>query len=144
MSDPVRGLQEMARVTRPGGVVAACVWDIHGGTSPLSTFWDAVSEIDPGAQDESGLPGVREGDLAALFTKAGLREVEPGKLTVRRWFNTFEDWWEPYTLGVGPAGDYVARLDEEQRAAVAERCRARLPAEPFEVPGTAWCVRARA
>lgn len=144
MSDPVRGLQQMARVTRPGGVVAACVWDMDGGNSPVSTFWSAVAEIDPTARDESGLPGVREGDLAALFTRAGLRDVEPGKLTVRRWFNTFEDWWEPYTLGVGPSGDYVSRLDDEQRAALAERCRARLPAEPFEVPGTVWCVRALA
>lgn len=144
MSDPVRGLEEMGRVTRPGGVVAACVWDFPGGAAPVSTFWAAVADIDPTARDESGLPGVREGDLADLFTRAGLHDVEPGKLTVRRWFNTFEDWWEPYLLGVGPSGDYVSRLDDDQRAALAERCRERLPAEPFEVPGAAWCVRARA
>ena len=66
MSDPVAGLREMARVTRPGGVVAACVWDHAGGAGPLATFWRAVIDMDAQAHDESGLPGVREGHLAEL------------------------------------------------------------------------------
>ena len=77
MADPVTGLREMGRVTRTGGVVAACVWDHAGGRGPLSAFWRAVRELDPGADDESGLAGVREGHLAQLFAQAGARSRSP-------------------------------------------------------------------
>ncbi len=143
MTDPVSGLQEMARVTRPGGLVAACVWDHAGGTGPLATFWQAVRDIDPGAHDESDLAGAREGHLAELCRSAGLDKIETSMLTVRVHFATFEDWWEPYTLGVGPAGSYVAHLDEPGRDALVTRCAQRVPAAPFEVSASAWCVRAR-
>src|SRR5207302_4089810 len=72
MADPVAGLREMGRVTRPGGVVAACVWDHAGDRGPLTEFWRAVRELDPAARDESGLAGVGEGDLVRLFAEAGL------------------------------------------------------------------------
>ncbi len=143
MSDPVAGLREMARVTSPGGLVAACVWDHAGDTGPLATFWQAVRDIDPGASDESDLAGTREGHLAELCEAAGLASTESSKLTVRVRFATFADWWEPYTMGVGPAGAYVAQLDEPGRDAVRSRCAQRLPAAPFEVSASAWCVRAR-
>src|SRR2546422_5196539 len=74
MADPVRGLAEMARVTRADGVVAACVWDHAGEQTPLAPFWQAVRELDPAAEDESELAGAREGHLAELFVEAGLRE----------------------------------------------------------------------
>src|SRR4029077_19351882 len=67
MSDPVRGLAEMARVTRDGGTVAACVWDHAGGRSPLAPFWEAAREITPGIEDEGMLAGAREGHLTELF-----------------------------------------------------------------------------
>jgi len=144
MSDPVAGLREMARVTRTGGHVAASVWDHAGHSGPLSTFWQAVNELDPGAHDESDLAGAREGHLAELFDMAGLQQIEPSVLTVRVPYPTFEDWWEPYTFGVGPAGDYVAQLDDAGRDAIRSRCAQLLPPAPFEVTASAWAVRARA
>ncbi len=143
MTEPVAGLREMARVTRSGGVVSACVWDHAGDGGPLSTFWSAVRETDPQAGDESGLPGAREGHLAELSTAAGLKDIEDSVLTVTVPFETFDDWWEPFTFGVGPAGAHVAQLDDVGRDALRTRCAQLLPAKPFEIAASAWCVRAR-
>ena len=134
----------MGRVTRPGGVVAACVWDHAGGRGPLSAFWRAVRELDPGADDESGLAGVREGHLAALFAQAGLDAVQATTLTVRVRQAGFESWWETFTLGVGPAGAYLASLPAVRRDELRERCRRQLPAGPFDISATAWAATAMA
>jgi hypothetical protein len=133
----------MARVTRPGGLVAACVWDHAGDGGPLSLFWRAVHDVDPGAGDESGLAGSREGHLAELCRAAGLPHPESSSLAVQVGFASFEQWWEPFTLGVGPAGAYVAGLDPEARSQLADRCAQRLPDPPFEVTASAWAVTAR-
>jgi SAM-dependent methyltransferase len=143
MTDPVAGLHEMARVTRDGGIVAATVWDHGGGLGPLSLYWEAVHELNPGAEDESELAGANEGDLSRLFRTAGLHDIFVTELWVAVDHPTFEDWWEPYTLGVGPAGDYIARLDEAGRARLRELCEQRLPAPPFEVRARAWAARGR-
>ena len=144
MENPVAGLREMGRVTRPSGVIAACVWDHAGGHGPLSVYWEAVRELDGEAEDESRLAGAREGDLSELFRAAGLHEVEESALSVSVEHSTFEDWWEPYTLGVGPAGAYVAGLDAERREKLRERCRERLPAPPFAISARAWTALGRA
>jgi SAM-dependent methyltransferase len=104
MSDPVAGLSEMGRVTRPGGVVAACVWDQAGEGGPLSTFWRAVHDLDPRAPSEAGLAGAGEGQLARLANAAGLSGISSGLLTIRLSFASFTEWWEPFTLvSVRPA-----------------------------------------
>jgi SAM-dependent methyltransferase len=143
MTDPVAGLREMGRVTRPDGVVAACVWDHGGDRGPLSSFWHAVRELDPAAPDESGLAGVGAGELARLFDQAGLAGAEATTLTVRAGSATFEQWWQPFTLGVGPAGDYVASLTPERRQQLRERYREVLNGGPVEVSATAWAVTHR-
>jgi hypothetical protein len=139
----VQGLREMSRVTRPGGMVAACVWDHAGGRGPLTAFWSAVRELDPAADDESGLPGVREGRLARLFAQAGLDQAQATTLTVRVRYDSFEQWWEPFTLGVGPAGTHVASLTPDRQAELREQCRRLLPAGPFEISATTWAVTCR-
>jgi SAM-dependent methyltransferase len=141
MADPVAGLREMARVTRPHGIVAACVWDHAGGKGPLGVFWEAVHELDRGAEDESQLAGAREGHLAELFRAAGLHDVEEGVLSVDVEHPSFEDWWERFTLGVGPAGEYVAGLDPTEQARLRELCRRLLPPAPFVLTARAWAAR---
>ena len=141
MTDPVAGLRESARVTRPGGVVAACVWDHAGGETPIGAFWAAARELDPGVEDESHLAGARKGHLVELFGAAGLREVEGSLLTFTLEHPSFEDWWEPLTLGVGPAGAHVAGLDAHRRAELRARCRELLAGTPLIVTAQAWAAR---
>jgi SAM-dependent methyltransferase len=141
MSDPVAGLAEMARVTRHDGVVAACVWDHGGGQGPLSVFWDAARLRDPDVHDESHLAGARDGHLAELFEAAGLREIEQMTLSANLEHQSFEEWWEPFTGSVGPAGSYVASLDRNGQAELREACRALLPKPPFVITARAWASR---
>ena len=140
MTDPVAGIREMARVTRPGGAVVACVWD-YVDASPLTAFWTVVRELDSDAGDESDLPGVRKGHLAQLFAEAGLGEIEDLSIHARLPVDAFEAWWAPFELGVGPAGTYLAKQAPERRAAIRERCRRVLPAAPFVHDTRAWAVR---
>ena len=142
MTDPVRGLAEMARVARPGGTVAACVWDYAGRRSPLDPFWAAAHDITPGLRDETGLPGARQGHLAQLFAEAGLPDADSGELTVEVSHVSFEDWWEPHTFGVGPAGAHVASLSPGDRQLLQEHCRAQLPEPPFTIRAVALAARA--
>lgn len=144
MRDPVDGLREMGRVTRPGGTVAATVWDHAGDRGPISTFWRAVRSLDPAAPDESDLAGARAGHLASLFVTAGLDVIWDTVLTVRVHYDSAQQWWEPYTLGVGPAGAYVAGLADADREALRRRCGELLPPGPFDVDASAWCVIGRA
>lgn len=143
MRDPVQGLREMGRVVSPDGVIAASVWNHAGDTGPLSTFWRAVKDLAPDAADEAALPGAGEGDLGDLARAAGLRDVTEGTLTVHVDYPSFEEWWEPYTMGVGPAGDYVAGLDEPAREALRAHCAELLSEGAFTVSATAWTILAR-
>lgn len=141
MRDPAAGLMEMARVTRPNGLVAACVWDFAGERAPISAFWQAAREVDGEVHDESDLAGAREGHLTELFEAAGLRDVEEMALFVTVEHATFDDWWEPFELGVGPAGAHLAPLAPPERAALRERCRAILPPPPFTLTAAVWAAR---
>jgi SAM-dependent methyltransferase len=142
MTDPVAGLVEMARVTRAGGVVTACVWDSAGERAPTSVFWRAARELDGDVVDESGLVGSRAGQLADLFRTAGLRDVEESELPTSSVAHaSFDEWWEPFTFGVGPAGGYARSLDADGISALRDRCRDLLPEAPFTLTAFAWAAR---
>lgn len=141
MADPAAGLREMVRVTRRDGVVAACVWDHAGERTPLSAFWRAVNELELDVRDESALAGAREGHLAELFRSSGLRHVEETVLVSRIEYSRFDEWWEPFGFGVGPAGALFQKLDPAQRARVRARCQELLPPAPFELVSFAWAAR---
>ncbi|HET7567891.1 MAG TPA: methyltransferase domain-containing protein [Gaiellaceae bacterium] len=143
MADPAGGLAEMARVVRPGGTVAACVWDYGNGRSPLSRFWELAAEVDPDLADEPPRAGSRQGELVTLLRSAGLTDVEETLLSVEVMHESFDDWWEPYTLATGPAGVYLAQLDEEQRGRLRELGRSRFPAGGLRLAAAAWAARGR-
>jgi SAM-dependent methyltransferase len=144
MTDPIQGLREMRRVTRAGGYVAASVWDLAGGRSPLTVFWRVAHSLEPATEGESARPGTRAGQLTELFEAAGLQDVEESEHESNVTFERFDDWWEPFTLGVGPAGGHVRGLDDERREVFRERARELLPEPPFTVHAFAWAARGRA
>jgi SAM-dependent methyltransferase len=142
MSDPDLGVREMARVTKPGGAVTACMWDIaSGGMTMLRMFWDAVRLVEPSAGGERGLAGTAEGDIVARFERAGLTNVVGTELMASADYMGFDDFWEPFTFAIGPAGQHLASLSAVHRARVRETCKAQLPDGPFTLPARAWCAR---
>ncbi|MBS9375547.1 class I SAM-dependent methyltransferase [Rhodococcus sp. B50] len=139
MNDPEQGVREMARVTRPGGTVAACMWDTAaGGMAMLRIFWTAVRTVEPGTPGETRLAGTTESDIAERFRHAGLNDVVGGALSARADYTDFSDFWEPFTFGVGPAGRHLVSMPERQRGAVRDACRAALPSGPFSLDARAW------
>lgn len=139
MAEPVHGLSEMARVTRNGGVVAACVWDIAGDRAPITPYWQAAKALDPTTQDERRA-GAGEGQLPELFRQAGLEDVEETPLPVHVQHPTFEEWWLPFTLGVGPAGAHYQQLDPAHQQALEQHLREQL-GQPVELEARAWAAR---
>ncbi len=146
MADAPAGVREMARVVRPGGVVAACVWDYGGGMTLLGAFWDAAREVEPeraaAADEGTGMPYRREGELAALWRAAGLRDVREAALTATAAYAGFDDLWAPLPAGVGPSGAFCASLDAAGQAALREALRRRLGVGdgPFELTARAWAA----
>jgi SAM-dependent methyltransferase len=142
MEDASAGVREMARVTRPGGVVAACMWDIaEGGMTMLVTFWEAAQRIIPTAPGERGLAGTARGQIAGLFRDAGLHDVIDATISAHADYAGFDDFWEPFTYAVGPAGQYLSSLAPDQQTAVREALRERLPEGPFGLDARAWFAR---
>jgi SAM-dependent methyltransferase len=143
MDDVEGGIAEMARVTRPGGVVAACTWDFSGGMKLLGTFWASVKALDPGAESESSaFDGAR---LEALWRGAGLGDVHVDALVVSSRYEDFDELWDTFLLGVGPAGQHLAAQPPERQSAIRAEYFSRLgePAGPFELDARAWAVRGR-
>lgn len=141
--DPGRALDEMSRVTRPGGVVAAAVWDYGDSMEMLRAFWDEAVALDPTAPDERRMPLSRRGELAALWRAHGLESVEERRLVIEMTFTSFDDYWRGFLGGQGPAGHYTATLTESQRAALRSRLHDRLAPSGggFTLRACAWAAR---
>jgi SAM-dependent methyltransferase len=140
--DPAAALQQMIRVTRPCGVVAAAVWDYGDGMQMLRTFWDAAVALDPDAapRDERHMPLCTHGALAELWRMHGLQDVDEQPLTIEMKFASFDDYWQPFLCGQGPAGVYVSSLAESARHALESRLHERLGDTGFRLEARAWAV----
>jgi SAM-dependent methyltransferase len=147
--DPARGTSEMARVTRPDGVVAAYVWDYAGDMQMMRVFWDAAVELDPSAAEhDEGLrfPICAPDPLRDLFTGAGLRDVDVREIDVQTRFADFEDYWRPFLGGHFPAPAYAMSLTEDARTELRERIRAKLFVADdgsIDLIARAWAVSGR-
>ena len=145
--DPAKAVNEMRRVTRPGGTVAAAVWDYGQGMEMLRVFWDEVVALDPGAaaRDERHMPLCRSGELSVLWRDRGLQDVMEEAISVQTRFSSFEDYWSPFLEKQGPAGAYVAALAPADRERLRLRLRARLlgdrPDGELLLGARAWAVR---
>jgi SAM-dependent methyltransferase len=145
--DPAKALQEMIRVTRPGGVVSAAVWDYGDGMEMLRVFWDEAVATDStiAPRDERHMPLCKRGELAALWRANGLQDVAEQAIVVELPFDSFDDYWSPFLGGQWPAGAYAASLSETARAALASRLRKRLLGEredgAFTLQARAWAVK---
>jgi SAM-dependent methyltransferase len=147
VGDPPAAAAEMRRVVRPGGAVAACVWDFGGGMRMLRAFWDSALAIDPAAPDELVKRRFgRDGEIGELFESAGLDGVVTGALDVEAAYDGFDDLWAGFLSGVGPAGAYCCSFDERRRTILREMLRSRLglPDGRFSLPARAWYAVGRA
>jgi SAM-dependent methyltransferase len=145
MTDAEAGVREMARVTRPGGIVASCVWDYADGMTLMRGFWDAAHEVDPlraAKADEKLMRWTREGELAALWRGAGLQQIRAGSLVAHAHYADFEDLWSPFPTGVAPSGAFCVSLDDDGRTELHDALRRRLGVgdQPFELAARAWVV----
>ena len=145
--DQRAALTEMGRVTDRGGTIAAYVWDYAGRMELMRVFWDAAIALDPAAakMDEGvRFPLCRPEALAGLFTGAGLQGVEVAAIDVPTPFTSFDDYWEPFLGGQGPAPAYAMALDEAARTRLRDHLRERLPAAAdgsIRLTARAWAVR---
>jgi SAM-dependent methyltransferase len=145
--DHNKAIGEMRRVTRPGGVVSACVWDYNAGMEMLRFFWDEVVALDPAMapKDERNMKLSREGQLAELWKTAGLINIREQPLVIEQAFASFDDYWGPFLNGAGPGGAYVVSLADDRRRQLESRMRKRLLGDrqdgTFTLKARAWCVR---
>jgi ubiquinone/menaquinone biosynthesis C-methylase UbiE len=145
LSDPEAGLREMARVTRPGGVVAGCVWDYGGGMTMLRTFWETAEALDPERvrpqMEQHTMRFSRPEELGDLW-QSSLTGVTVFPIEADASYADFDDLWAPFPTGVGPAGAYAASLAPAAQEQLRDDFRRRLgdPQGAFTLSARAWCA----
>jgi SAM-dependent methyltransferase len=139
VTDPAASVREMARVTRAGGLVAACVWDLTGGMTMLRSYWDAVREAGVEGRDEGERFGTQPGEIAQLWRDAGLRDVVEGTLDVSAAYRDFDELWTSFLGGTGPAGAHARSLGPKEDAVRdAFRRNVGSPEGEFSLDARAW------
>ncbi len=144
VEDADAALSEMRRVARSGGTVASCTWDYGGQMQMLTTFWAAALALDPAAPDEArALSYTDPESLWELWQRSGMRDTETAGLVVEVEYEDFDDYWEPFLTGTGPAGQYCVSLDDRHRGALREECFRALgtPKGSFALTARSWAVR---
>lgn len=127
VTDPTAAARELRRVVRPGGIIGACVWDFDDGMQMLRAFWDAAIEVDPNAPDEARtLRFARSGEIAQLFSEVGLTDIRETTLDVDTTYAGFDELWDGFGAGIGPAGAYCVALAEQDRNTLRALLHARL------------------
>lgn len=146
---PAHAITEMRRVAKPGGVVAACVWDVRGGLVANRMFFDTAAVLDPKANERRARnytrPMTKQGELARAWREAGLHDVVETSFAIRMEFASFEDYWAPYDGREGPAAEYVATLGKAERTRLIDALRAAyMDGEPDgarSYAALAWAVK---
>jgi len=126
---PEEMVAEMARVTRPRGIVGLYVWDYAAGMQMIRSFWDAAAAVDPASRslDEGArFPRCRPDALAELLRAAGLCHVDVTAIEIETVFQNIDDYWEPLLGGTGPAPAYLASVSDATRAAIRACLESRL------------------
>jgi SAM-dependent methyltransferase len=144
VKDSDRVASEMRRVVREGGTLAACMW-LDPGLQMHELFWEVVATLEPSTPQPDSMPYRKQGEIAALWRRTGLREIEETTLEVRAAYRDFDDFWQSLLHAAGPIGAFIKTISDERRAAIGDRCRERLahPTSAFELSATACAVRGR-
>jgi SAM-dependent methyltransferase len=145
-TEPPGAAEEMRRVVRTGGIVAACVWDFDDGMQMLRRFWDAALAVDPNAPDEAQtMKFGGAGEIADLFRGVGLIDVEETMVSVTAAYADYDEFWSGFMAGIGPAGAYCLSLTDTQRTALSAELFNRIgsPTGKFSLPAAARCAKAR-
>lgn len=146
VSEPERAAREMARVVHPGGVVSACVWDFREGMQMLRGFWDAALAVDRDAPDEARtLRFGQPGEIAELLATVGIDDLVESTLHVASTYGSFDELWDGFLAGVGPAGAYCVAQTAPDRRRIRAELHHRLgsPAGPFALSAVARCAVGR-
>ncbi len=145
--DPEKAVAEMTRVTRPGGTIAAYVWDYDGGMEMLDRFWNAALAVDPSANEAAEAnrnPLCAPAPLRELFASAGLHAVRVEGLSIQTVYRDFDDYWNPFEGGTGPAPAFVSRLGPAQVDAIKSELLRTLPIQPdgsIHLTARAWAIQ---